>query len=165
MLDFLLSSLQDYPYLYVFLISMLPIIELRGGMIAAITALGLPFPSSYLVCVIGNLLPVPFLLLFGERVLVWCAKLPKIGGFFSRILVKADEKAHKIGKWELLGLMIFVAIPLPGSGAWTGSVIATLLRLRPLYAFFAIALGVLLAGVIMGFASFGLLGVLQAVLS
>ena len=96
-------------------------------------------------------------------VLGWCCKLPKIGGWFQRIWDKAEEKAQKIGKWELLGLLVFVAVPLPGSGAWTGSLIATILRLKPRYAFWVIAAGVLIAGILMGLMSFGLLEVLQAV--
>lgn len=152
-------------YLSVFIMSMVPIIELRGGMITAITGLGLPFLPAYLTCVAGNILPVPFLLLFAQAVLRWCCKLPKIGKFFSGIMRRAEEKAQKIGRWELIGLMIFVAIPLPGSGAWTGALVATVLRLRLLPAFVAIALGVLIAGLIMGFASFGLLGVLETMFS
>ncbi|MCI8623694.1 MAG: small multi-drug export protein [Provencibacterium sp.] len=150
-------------YLSVFILSMVPVIELRGGMITAVTVLGLPLIPSYLVCVLGNLLPVPFLLLFVRVVLGWCCKLPKIGGWFQRIWDKAEEKAQKIGKWELLGLLVFVAVPLPGSGAWTGSLIATILRLKPRYAFWVIAAGVLIAGILMGLMSFGLLEVLQAV--
>lgn len=148
-------------YFSAFFMSMLPIVELRGGLPLAVTAFGLPLIPSYLVCVLGNMLPVPFLLLFAKAVLKWCAKLPKIGGFFQKIMTKGEEKASKIGKWELLGLFGFVAIPLPGTGAWTGCLIAVVLSLKPLPAFLSILAGVLVAGIIMGFASFGLLGVLQ----
>lgn len=149
-------------YLSVFIMSMVPVIELRGGMVTAVTVLGLPLIPSYLVCVAGNILPVPVLLLFVRAVLGWCCRLPKIGGWFQRLWDKAQVKAQKIGRWELLGLLLFVAIPLPGSGAWTGSLIATVLRLRPLPAFLVIAAGVLIAGIIMGVMSFGLLGAIEA---
>lgn len=147
-------------YLSVFIMSMIPVIELRGGLVTAVTVLGLPLIPSYLVCVAGNILPVPVLLLFVRAVLGWCCKLPKIGGWFQHLWDKAQVKAQKIGRWELLGLLLFVAIPLPGSGAWTGSLIATVLRLKPLPAFLVIAAGVLIAGIIMGIMSFGLLGII-----
>ena len=147
-------------YLSVFIMSMIPVIELRGGLVTAVTVLGLPLIPSYLVCVAGNILPVPVLLLFVRTVLGWCCKLPKIGGWFRHLWDKAQVKAQKIGRWELLGLLLFVAIPLPGSGAWTGSLIATVLRLKPLPAFLVIAAGVLIAGIIMGIMSFGLLGII-----
>lgn len=162
MLDAIMGFITGHPYLNVFLLSMVPIIELRGGMIAAVTMLQLPLIPSYVVCVVGNILPVPILLLFAKTVLGWCIRIPKIGPWFGRFWTKAEINAKKIGKWELLGLMIFVAIPLPGSGAWTGTLIASVLRLKTLPAFFSIALGVLIAGVIMGFASFGLLGAVRA---
>lgn len=149
-------------YLTVFFTSMLPIVELRGGLPLAVTAMGLPLIPSYIVCVLGNMLPVPFLLLFAKAVLNWCRTWPKVGKYFDKILTKGEEKAKKIGKWELLGLLGFVAIPLPGTGAWTGCLIAVVLSLKPLPSFLVIFGGVLIAGIIMGFASFGLLGILQA---
>ena len=164
--------------LWVFFVSMLPIIELRGGVPIGV-GMGLDFWITYPVCVIGNLLPVPFLILFSKKVLIWFSKkrdmditadnwletflkksLKWFGGFCHKLIIRADEKAKSIGTYELLGLFLFVAIPLPGTGAWTGSLIAAVLRLRMFKAFVAIALGVITSGIIMGFVSYGFLGLL-----
>ena len=145
--------MQDY--LYIFLISMVPFIELRGAMIYAAVA-GMPFLPSLLCCVIGNILPVPFLIKFAKTVLFHLSKVDKIGWIFQKIIDRGNEKAVKVRKAELLGLFAFVAIPLPGTGAWTASLIATLLQLRVLKSTLAILLGVLSCGIIMGFLSFGI---------
>lgn len=164
--------------LWVFFVSMLPIIELRGGIPIGV-GLGLDFWITYPVCVLGNLLPVPFLILFSKSVLSWFSKKRDIeitadnsferffkkalrwfGGVCHKMIIRADEKAKKIGTYELLGLFLFVAIPLPGTGAWTGSLIAAVLRLRLWKAFIAIALGVVTSGIIMGIVSYGVLGLL-----
>lgn len=143
-------------YWYLVLISMLPIVELRGGVPVGV-GMGIPFWQVYPVCVLGNLLPVPFLPLFGRRLLEWLAQWPRVGGFFRRVIERADKAAKNIGRYELVGLWAFVAVPFPGTGAWTGSVAATFLRMRFLPALCAIALGVLTSGLIMGVASYGLL--------
>ena len=145
--------MQDY--LYIFLISMVPFIELRGAMIYAAVA-GMPFLPSLLCCVIGNILPVPFLIKFAKTVLFHLSKVDKIGWIFQKIIDRGNEKAVKVRKAELLGLFAFVAIPLPGTGAWTASLIATLLQLRVLKSSFAILLGVIACGIIMGILSFGI---------
>ena len=145
--------MQDY--LYIFLISMVPFIELRGAMIYAAVA-EMPFLPSLLCCVIGNILPVPFLIKFAKTVLFHLSKIDKIGGRFQKIIDRGNEKAVKVRKAELLGLFAFVAIPLPGTGAWTASLIATLLQLRVLKSSFAILLGVIACGIIMGILSFGI---------
>ena len=134
-------------WFYLFCISMLPIVELRGG-IPAGAAMGLPFWPVYLICVLGNLLPVPFLILFAKTVLQKLATLPRIGGFFGRLICRADAKAAEIGQYEKWGLFILVAIPLPGTGAWTGALVSALLGLRMKFALPAIAAGVAAAGVI-----------------
>ena len=136
-------------------------VELRGG-IPAGAAMDLPFPAVYLVCVLGNLLPVPFLVLFAKKVLEKLATLPKVGGFFSRIIEKADRRASEIGAYEKWGLFALVAVPLPGTGAWTGSLIAAVLRMRLRSAFAVIAAGVLVSGLIMCGISYGLFAVLFA---
>lgn len=146
-------------YATVFFISMLPIVELRGAIPVGAT-LGLDFWENYLLCVLGNVLPVPFLILFAKGILEWLSRFEKIGPFFQKIIRKADEKAKKLGKFELLGLFLFVAVPAPGTGAWTGSLIAAILRLRLRGALLAIALGVMASGIIMGIISFGLLSFL-----
>lgn len=143
-------------YWYLFAISMLPIVELRGGVPVGV-GMGFPFWQVYLVCVLGNLLPVPFLLLFGRRLLVWLADWPYVGNFFRRVIEKADKAARGFGRYEFFGLWAFVAIPFPGTGAWTGSVAATFLRMPFPRALLAITLGVLTSGLIMGVASYGIL--------
>lgn len=145
--------MQDY--LYIFLISMVPFIELRGAMIYAAVA-EMPFLPSLLCCVIGNILPVPFLIKFAKTVLFHLSKIDKIGWVFQKIIDRGNEKAVKVRKAELLGLFAFVAIPLPGTGAWTASLIATLLQLRVLKSSFAILLGIIACGIIMGILSFGI---------
>ncbi len=147
-------------YLWIFLISMLPIVELRGAIPVGI-GMGLPVWSTYLVCIVGNILPVPFLILFSKTLLNCLSTWPKIGPFFQRFMKKADEKAQNLGKYELLGLYLFVAIPLPGTGAWTGSVIAAILRMRLVKATMAIAAGVLTSGLIMLLVSQGFFGFLR----
>ena len=133
---------------------MLPIIELRGAIPVGV-GMDLPLLSTYLVCIVGNILPVPFLILFSKTLLNWLSTWPKIGPFFQRFIKKADEKARNLGKYELFGLYLFVAIPLPGTGAWTGSVIAAILRMRLIKATIAIAAGVLTSGLIMLLISHG----------
>lgn len=137
---------------------MLPIVELRVGLPAGV-AMGLDFWQVYPVSVLGNILPVPFLILFSKQVVSFLAKKRVLGGFFEKLINKADEKARSIGRYELLGLFLFVAVPLPGTGAWTGSLVAAVLRMRLLPAFAVICAGVLTAGIIMGVLSFGVLGI------
>lgn len=142
-------------YLLVVLVSMLPIIELRGA-IPIGAGYQIPFWTNYMLCVFGNVLPVPFLILFATKVLKWLTGFRKIGPFFQKILNKGEEKAKKLGKVELFGLFCFVAIPLPGTGAWTGSLIAATLRLKFWPSVITIALGVAASGIIMGILSYGL---------
>ena len=143
-------------WFYLFCISMLPIVELRGG-IPAGAAMGLSFWPVYLTCVLGNLLPVPFLILFAKKILEFLSTLPRIGGFFQKIIRRADQKAAEIGQYEKWGLFLFVAIPLPGTGAWTGSLIAVLFGMKPKKSLLFTFLGVLTAGLIMSLLSFGVL--------
>ena len=145
--------MQDY--LYLFLISMVPLIELRGAMIYAAVA-EMPFLPSLICCIIGNILPVPFLIKFAKTVLVYFSKLPKIGFIFQKIIDKGNKKAEKVRKAELFGLFAFVALHLPGTGAWTASLIATLMQLRVIKSSLAILLGVITCGIIMGILSFGI---------
>ena len=142
-------------YLYVFLISMVPFIELRGAMIYAAVA-EMPFLPSLICCVIGNILPVPFLIKFAKTVLFHLSKVDKIGWIFKKIIDHGNEKAIKVRKAELLGLLAFVALPIPGTGAWTASLIATLLQLRVIKSSFVILLGIITCGIIMGILSFGI---------
>ena len=141
-------------YLHLFAISMVPLIELRGAMIYA-AANDMPFLTSFICCVIGNMLPVPFLIKFSKGILLRLSKVNKIGWIFQKIIDRGNKKAAEIGGWELLGLFLFVAIPLPGTGAWSGSCIAVLLSIPPKRAFPAVLCGILLAGVIMTIGSQG----------
>ena len=150
--------MQDY--LYLFLISMVPLVELRGAMIYAAVA-EMPFLPSLLCCILGNILPVPFLIKFAKTVLVYFAKIPKIGFIFQKIIDHGNKKAAKVNKAELIGLFLFVAFPLPGTGAWTASLIATLLQLRVLKSTLAILAGVITCGIIMGIISFGVADILM----
>ena len=149
-------------YFWIFFISMVPIVELRGAVPAGL-AMGLPVIPTYIVSVIGNMLPVPVILLFAKAVLLWCTKLPGgLGRFFMKIYdkgVKAGEKMQaKAGRGIYWALFLFVAIPLPGTGAWTGCLAATLLDLKFWPSVLAVLCGVMTAGLIMGAASAGLLG-------
>ena len=143
--------------LYVFFISMLPIIELRGA-IPVGAGLGLPWWLTFLLAVVGNLLPVPFILLLIEKIFDFMKKHL----IFPRLVRWLEEKAgkgiKKIEKHALIGLLLFVAVPLPGTGAWTGSLAAALFHLDRRYSFVSIILGVLLAGVLVTLISYGVLG-------
>ncbi len=139
----------------VFLISMLPILELRGGMIAA-RLLGLPLLKAFLVCYIGNLLPVPLILLFIRRIFLWLKKFSFVNGTIDRLEARSVRKAVTVQKYRLWGLLLLVAIPLPGTGAWTGALVADLLDIRIKHALPVIALGVLIAGAIMSAVTYGI---------
>ena len=148
-------------YLWVFLISMVPIIELRGAIPVAV-GMGLPLIPSYIICIIGNMLPVPFIYFFARKVLIWGADKPVIGKFFTFCLEKGEKGGKKLqakaGRGLFVALLLFVGIPLPGTGAWTGSLIAALLGMKFKKAFPAVVLGILLASFIMSVVSYGLLG-------
>lgn len=148
-------------YLLVFLISMVPIVELRGAIPVAI-GMGLDPVWSYIICIIGNMLPVPFIYLFARKVLVWGSDKKFIGKFFSFCLRKGESGGKKLeakaGKGLFLALLLFVGIPIPGTGAWTGTLAASILNMGFKKSILAVTLGVLIAGVIMGLASMGLFG-------
>ena len=152
-------------YLYVFLISMVPLIELRGA-IPYSQLFGLPLLPSYIIAVIGYMLPVPIIFLFARKVLEWGSDKPVIGKFFSFCLEKGHKGGQKLkekaGKGLPIALLLFVGIPLPGTGAWTGTLAASLLDMDFKSSVIAVMLGVLLAGIIMGAASAGLFGAIGA---
>ena len=152
-------------YLWVFVISMVPLIELRGA-IPVSQGLGLPILTSYIVAVVGNMLPVPIIYLFARKVLEWGADKPVIGKFFSWCLEKGKKGGQKLqekaGRGLFVALLVFVGIPLPGTGAWTGTLAASILDMDFKSSVTAVMLGVLLAGLIMGVASMGLFGALGA---
>ena len=133
--------------------SMLPIIELRGGIIFA-AASGIPFTQAFIICIIGNILPIPFILLFIRQILNFLKKFGWTGRIVNWLESHAHAKSDKIQKYQMLGLLIFVGIPLPGTGAWTGALIASLMDLQIKKSFPTIALGVVMAAVIMSVFSY-----------
>lgn len=135
-------------YLMIFFIAMLPIVELRGAIPYA-SIMDVDLLPALAVAVLGNMFPVPFILLLFRYMLKWFSHLPVIGPMLTKMLERAEKKAESIGKYELLGVYIFVAIPLPGTGAWTGSLVANVLKLPVRKALPAILLGVLTSGLIM----------------
>ena len=146
--------------LIAFIISMVPILELRGGLLAAGPALlDIPMWQAIPICVVGNLIPIPFILLLITKIFDWMKGTRKLKPIVEKLEKKAMSKSDQIEKYEFWGLMIFVGIPLPGTGAWTGALIAALLGIRFRKAFPAIVLGVCLAAFIMTVLSYGFLGI------
>ena len=146
-------------YLLIFLVSMVPLIELRGSIVMAV-GMDLDYFTALAVCVIGNMLPVPFIYLFARKVLLWGAHRKYIGKFFRYCLEKGENGGQKLiartGRGGLfVALLLFVGIPIPGTGAWTGTLAASLLKLDPRSTAAAVSLGVIMAGVIMAVASGG----------
>ncbi|MDY2626978.1 MAG: small multi-drug export protein [Lachnospiraceae bacterium] len=154
-------------YLWVFFISMVPIIELRGAIPVGM-GMGLPLVPTYIICIIGNMLPVPFIFFFARKVLIWGADKPVIGGFFNFCLEKGERGGRKLqakaGKGLFVALFLFVGIPLPGTGAWTGTLAASFLDMDFKSSVVAVICGVLMAGLIMAGISTGVLGALSFLL-
>lgn len=150
-----LKSMFD-PKMIVFLISMLPILELRGGILAA-SLLGLNWKLALPICIVGNLFPIPFILLFIEKILDKM-KNTRFVKLVDKIEQKALKSSESILKYKTLGLFLFVAIPLPGTGAWTGALAAAFLKIPFKNAIISIILGVCCAGIIMSILSYGILG-------
>ena len=144
-------------YLLVFFVSMVPLIELRGAIPMAVT-MDLNYWQAMVICVIGNMLPVPIIYMFARRVLLWGANKKFIGKFFTYCLTKGEKGGQKLvaktGRGGLfVALMLFVGIPLPGTGAWTGTLAASFLNMGFKSTSLAVSLGVILAGIIMGIGS------------
>ena len=146
-------------YLWVFFLSMVPVLELRAAIPIGAT-LGLEWVANYLICVIGNMIPVPIILLFVRHVLEWMKKIPRLDKIALWVENKAQKNTPQVQKYASLGLLIFVALPLPGTGAWTGALVAAMLDMRMKYAIPSIFCGVLIAGLIMSLASYGLVSFL-----
>ncbi len=140
--------------LAVFLVSMLPIVELRGAIPFGV-GLGMDWRSVYIISVIGNMLPVPFIILFFRPIINYLKKTRLFGKFAIKLHERSLKKSESVTKYKVFGLFLFVAIPLPGTGAWTGSAIAALLDMRLKDAIPAILLGVLCAGILMMGISYG----------
>lgn len=151
-----LTALKYGKELIIFIISMFPILELRGGLIAA-SLLGLKGLPSFIICFIGNIIPIPFILWLITPIFNWLKKTKLFRGMVERLEKKAMNKKEQIEKLQYIGLMLFVGIPLPGTGAWTGCLIAALLNMDKKKSLLYSILGVLMAGVIMMILSFGIL--------
>lgn len=143
----------------IFFISMVPILELRGGLLVA-SLIDVPIMTAAPICIVGNIIPIPFILLFIKQIFKWLKKV----NFFKKIIEKLEARAmgksDSIKKYEFWGLVLFVGIPLPGTGAWTGSLIAALLDIDFKKAILAELLGIAIATIIMSVFSYGLLGAL-----
>lgn len=143
------------PELTAFLISLLPILELRGGMVAA-RLLGMNFFKAFAICYIGNMLPIPFIILFIKKIFEFLRRFK----FFEKIITKLEAKTErnkdKVLRYKSWGLLLFVAIPLPGTGGWTGALMAALLDIDMKRSLPIIALGVFIAGLIMSFLTYGI---------
>lgn len=159
LLDFLKNISSE---VYVFVVSMLPIVELRGA-IPLGAAMGMNIFECYFLSVLGNLLPIPFILVFIKKILEWMSK-SKVSFFnkvSNKLIKKAEDRSSKMNKASLWALFAFVAIPIPGTGGWTGALIASLAGMRFKKSFFAIFCGVIVAGVIMSLASYGVVSFLK----
>lgn len=156
-IDTIMTFLRDKvpDELTVFLISLMPILEIRGGMIAA-RLLEMDFLKAFAICYVGNMLPIPFIILFIRKIFDFLRRFK----FFERIIVKLEKKTEKnkdkVMRYEAWGLLLFVAIPLPGTGGWTGALMAALLDIRIKRSLPIIAIGVLIAGFIMSGLTYGL---------
>jgi uncharacterized membrane protein len=143
-------------YIFIFLLSVFPILELRGGLIVA-SLWNLNPLISYIICIIGNIIPIPFILLLLDKLFNFLKKK----GLFTNVINKLENKAlkqkDKVEKYSFLALLIFVAVPIPGSGGWTGALIASVLRMDKKKSFITICMGILIASIIMMLLSFGLL--------
>lgn len=142
-----------------FIVSLLPVLELRGGLIVA-KLLDVDFFIAFIICFIGNILPIPLILLFIRKIFNLLKRNKKVDRLITKLEARSIRKASGVKKYRLWGLFLFVAIPLPGTGAWTGALIADLLDIRIKHALPVIAAGVFCAGLIISAFSYGLFGLL-----
>lgn len=141
--------------LLTFLVAMVPVVELRGAIPFGVVR-GLNLWTAIIVSVLGNLVPVPFIILFIRRIFAWMrAHMPKLDGLVTRMEKKAEKNRAAVEKYAFWGLAILVAIPLPGTGAWTGALVAAMMEMRLKRAFPAIVIGVVIAGVIVSIVTYG----------
>lgn len=141
--------------LLTFLVAMVPVVELRGAIPFGVVR-GLNLWTAIIASVLGNLVPVPFIILFIRKIFAWmCAHMPKLDGLVTRMEKKAEKNRAAVEKYAFWGLAILVAIPLPGTGAWTGALVAAMMEMRLKRAFPAIVIGVVIAGVIVSIVTYG----------
>lgn len=155
--DTIMSFLQDKvpEELVAFLISLCPVLECRGGMIAA-RLMEIPFVKAFLICYLGNMLPIPFIILFIRKIFEFLRRFKFFSKIVEKLEAKTEKNKEKVLKYEAWGLLLFVAIPLPGTGGWTGALMAALLDIRMKKSLPIIALGVLIAGFIMSGLTYGI---------
>lgn len=153
----IMSFLQDKvpEELVAFFISLCPILECRGGMIAA-RLMEIPFIKAFLICYIGNMLPIPFIILFIRKIFEFLRRFKFFAKIVAKLEAKTEKNKEKVLKYEAWGLLLFVAIPLPGTGGWTGALMAALLDIRFKKSLPIIAIGVLIAGFIMSALTYGI---------
>ncbi len=147
--------------LAVFIISLMPVLEVRGGLLAA-KLLELPLLRALPICVLGNIIPIPFLLLLLNKILEWMKKIPVLDKFAYWLEKRGQNRSKSLEKGEFIGLLLFVGIPLPGTGAWTGSLVAALMHIDFKKAIVAEIIGVCLATLIVSILWYGLLGLILA---
>lgn len=138
-----------------FIISLMPILEIRGGMIAA-RLLEMPFWKAFLICYVGNMIPIPFIILFIRKIFEFLRRFSFFGRIIEKLERKTEKNKKKVLKYESWGLLLFVAIPLPGTGGWTGALMAALLDIRLRKSLPIISIGVLIAGFIMSGLTYGI---------
>ena len=161
MVDSIVNAIVDFfkndvsAELIAFVVSLFPVLEIRGGMIAA-RLLEIDFIKAFLICYIGNMLPIPFILLFIKKIFALMRKNKHLAKIVEKMEARSDKKKGSIEKYKEWGLLIFVAVPLPGTGGWTGALIAALMDLRIKKSLPIIALGVLIAGIIMSLITYGI---------
>ena len=161
MVETIVTSIVEFlqntipPQLVAFAISLFPVLELRGGMIAA-RLLEIPFLQAFIICYVGNMLPIPFILLFIRKIFAWMRKFKAFAKIVDKMEERSEKKRGTIQKYKEWGLLLFVAIPLPGTGGWTGALIAALMDLRFKKCLPIIALGVFIAGLIMSLITYGI---------
>ena len=142
------------------LVSMIPVVELRGGIPFGVAA-GLPVWAAFLAAVIGNLIPVPFIIVYIRRIFQWMRQhMPRLNSLVDKLERKAHLKGQRVTKYKYLGLMLFVAIPLPGTGAWTGSLAAAFLDMPLRKAIPSVIVGVLIAGMAISILSYGVVSLI-----
>lgn len=146
--------------LKVFLLSMVPVIELRGA-IPLGAFYDLPWWATFIICIVGNMIPIPFIMLFIRKIIGLMKKTRFLSKFAIWLENKAMKNSAKVAKYESLGLMLFVAIPLPGTGGWTGALVAAILNIRMRYALPSIFAGIIIAGFIVTGVSYGFLSLLS----
>jgi uncharacterized membrane protein len=153
--NWLMTVFSEYvpAELFVFIISMMPILELRGGLVAA-ALLDIPVVEALMICIVGNVIPIPFILLLIRPIFTWLKQTRWFRPIVEKLESKAMGKSDQIRKYEFWGLLIFVGIPLPGTGAWTGALIAAMLNISIKRAMPPILLGVCMASMIMTFISY-----------